>query len=178
MAIAEHIGYDATGRKDQLNDLDKISDQYQEFKKSSKIKPIPQIELFHVLVNQIEERLDPYYYKPEFRELELTLSKKYKIKRLSEIGYVFDGPFGSDLKNEEYVSEGVPLIRVQNIKRGKLVLDKENTVFISEQKHNELKRSEVRPGDVVITKTGWLGNAAVVPEEVKKANIRADLAGV
>lgn len=30
MAIAEHIGYDATGRKDQKNDLDEI---YKEFKK-------------------------------------------------------------------------------------------------------------------------------------------------
>lgn len=30
MAIAEHIGYDATGRKDQKNDLDEV---YKEFKK-------------------------------------------------------------------------------------------------------------------------------------------------
>jgi len=30
MAIAEHIGYDATGREDSKNDLDKI---YREFKK-------------------------------------------------------------------------------------------------------------------------------------------------
>ena len=34
MAIAEHIGYDATGRKDPQNDLDKIHEEYQEFKKN------------------------------------------------------------------------------------------------------------------------------------------------
>ena len=34
MAIAEHIGYDATGRKDPQNDLDKIYKEYQEFKKN------------------------------------------------------------------------------------------------------------------------------------------------
>jgi len=34
MAIAEHIGYDATGRKDPQNDLDKIYEEYQEFKKN------------------------------------------------------------------------------------------------------------------------------------------------
>jgi len=33
MAIAEHIGYDATGRKDPINDLDKIYEEYKKFKK-------------------------------------------------------------------------------------------------------------------------------------------------
>ena len=33
MAIAEHIGYDATGRKDSKNDSDKI---YEEFGKITK----------------------------------------------------------------------------------------------------------------------------------------------
>jgi len=34
MAIAEHIGYDATGRKDPINDLDKILVEYREFEKN------------------------------------------------------------------------------------------------------------------------------------------------
>ena len=34
MAIAEHIGYDATGRKDPLNDLDKILEEYRKFEKN------------------------------------------------------------------------------------------------------------------------------------------------
>ena len=36
MAIAEHIGYDATGRKDSINDLDKIYEEYKKFEKSPK----------------------------------------------------------------------------------------------------------------------------------------------
>jgi len=32
MAIAEHIGYDATGRKDIKNDLDKIWEEFKKFK--------------------------------------------------------------------------------------------------------------------------------------------------
>lgn len=36
MAIAEHIGYDATGRKDSVNDLDQIFGEYQKFKKNPK----------------------------------------------------------------------------------------------------------------------------------------------
>lgn len=33
MAIAEHIGYDATGRKDARNDLDKIYEKFKGFGK-------------------------------------------------------------------------------------------------------------------------------------------------
>ncbi|MGC8622224.1 MAG: HsdM family class I SAM-dependent methyltransferase, partial [Caldisphaera sp.] len=36
MAIAEHIGYDATGRKDPVNDLDKIAEEYRKFQKNPK----------------------------------------------------------------------------------------------------------------------------------------------
>ena len=36
MVIAKHIGYDATGRKDPVNDFDKIYDEYQKFRKRPK----------------------------------------------------------------------------------------------------------------------------------------------
>jgi len=36
MAIAEHIGYDATGRKDAINDLDTILKEYRRFEKGPK----------------------------------------------------------------------------------------------------------------------------------------------
>ncbi len=36
MAIAEHIGYDATGREDPINDLDKILEEYKKFEKNPK----------------------------------------------------------------------------------------------------------------------------------------------
>jgi len=36
MAIAGHIGYDATGRKDPINDLNKIYEEYKKFEKNPK----------------------------------------------------------------------------------------------------------------------------------------------
>ena len=36
MAIAEHIGYNATGRKDSKNDLDKICEEFKKFKEKNK----------------------------------------------------------------------------------------------------------------------------------------------
>jgi restriction endonuclease S subunit len=128
--------------------------------------------------SDIEGRLDAEYYGSLAIPILKMLEKKYKLKPLMRIGKVFDGPFGSNLKNDEYVQKGIPLLRVQNIKNGMLSMDPDSVVFISKEKHKELKRSEVNAGDVVITKTGWLGNAAVIPSEIQVANIRADLAGV
>lgn len=183
------IGYDATGRKCE-NELPIVLSKYHEFLKclakgelkSFTSDPFGEIHdsplIFYINHSDLSQRLDAFYYKPEFRKLDLFLDENFAIKKLGEFGRIFDGPFGSNLKNEEYVEDGIPLLRVQNIKNGKLLTDKDNTVFIHELKHNELKRSEVKPGDVVITKTGWLGNAAVIPSNVPVANIRADLAGV
>ncbi len=188
-AHPDKIGYDATGRKCE-NHLDQVLEAYEEFSEALNSNQLDKLSIgdygeykadnniFILWRSQLEDRMDTYYYQPEFRKLEAFLYKNYKIKRLSEIGLVFDGPFGSNLKNDEYVSDGIPLFRVQNIKDGKVYFEKGNTVYITEDKHEDLKRSEVNPGDVVITKTGWLGNAAVIPNEIKKANIRADLAGV
>ena len=36
MAVAEHIGYDATGRKDPINDLEKIIEEYKKFDRNPK----------------------------------------------------------------------------------------------------------------------------------------------
>ena len=35
MAIAKHIGYDATGKKDPINDLDKILEEYRRFEEDT-----------------------------------------------------------------------------------------------------------------------------------------------
>jgi len=75
---------------------------------------------------------------------------------------IVDGPFGSDLSVSEYVSNGVPIVRIQNVERNEFI--NENIRFISHQKAEELKRHNSRPGDIVITKLGDpLGRACIVP---------------
>lgn len=65
--------------------------------------------------------------------------------------YAFaDGPFGSDLKNEEYTEEGVPLVQLNNIGIGTHRL--EALKYISEEKADQLRKHNVFPGDIVIAK--------------------------
>ena len=66
---------------------------------------------------------------------------------------IVDGPFGTQLHASEYTESGIPVIRITNIKWDNSFNDK-NLVFISEQKYNELKRSSIFPGDILLAKTG------------------------
>ena len=88
--------------------------------------------------------------------------------------HIVDGPFGSNLKASEYKSEGIPVLRIQNIDRNKFV-DK-NINFVTEEKAEFLKRHSFRSGDIIITKLGTpVGKACFVPSKYKHGIIVADL---
>lgn len=76
--------------------------------------------------------------------------KKLKYLVSSDANSFVDGPFGSDLKNEEYKDDGVPLIQLNNIIPGKHVL--KNTKYISEEKAQDLSRHVILSGQIVIAK--------------------------
>lgn len=84
-----------------------------------------------------------------------------------------DGPFGSDLKNEEYVLEGIPLIQLNNIKIGAHDLSKLR--YITEDKYIQLIRHSTLPGDIVIAKMADpVARATMVSDEFEKYVIVAD----
>ena len=102
-------------------------------------------------------------------------STDFQIKTLDDIcNKIVDGPFGSDILEEDYVEQGVPFIRVQNITE--YGFEDSNLVFISEEANKRISRSECRPGDLVFTKTGRLGTVCVLNNEYSNYNIRGDLA--
>lgn len=72
------------------------------------------------------------------------------------------GPFGSNLVSKDYVDDGVPVIRGQNMGAGRWV-DGE-FAFVTQAKAQELSANVARPGDVVFTQRGTLGQVAIVPE--------------
>jgi restriction endonuclease S subunit len=92
---------------------------------------------------------------------------------------IVDGPFGSSVKSEDYVENGIPFLRVADITHGDGTIELDGLIYISPEKHQEISRSTVFPNDVVIAKTGaTMGAASVVPETIPEANIRGDLAAV
>lgn len=71
------------------------------------------------------------------------------------------GPFGSNLVSKDYVDDGVPVIRGQNMGGGRWVSGQ--FAFVSECKAKKLSANIARPGDLVFTQRGTLGQVAIVP---------------
>ncbi|RKT47670.1 restriction endonuclease subunit S [Thiocapsa rosea] len=86
---------------------------------------------------------------------------------------VFDGPFGSHLKTHDYVSEGVRVIRLENI--GHLVFVDSKQSFVTFEKYQTIKKHTVHHGDVIVASfvTDSI-RAAILPETVDLAINKAD----
>lgn len=88
---------------------------------------------------------------------------------LEEIGApepyaIAGGPFGSDLTRADYVERpGVPVIRGTNLggDTGQFVDD--GFVYVTDQKAVALEKNLARPGDLVFTQRGTLGQVAIIP---------------
>jgi type I restriction enzyme S subunit len=68
-----------------------------------------------------------------------------------------------------YVDDGVLALRSLNIKEGKIILD--DVVYVSEiDNETRLAKTRLKPGDVIIVRSGRPRAAAVVPHELGDAN--------
>ena len=85
----------------------------------------------------------------------------------ANVPYAFvGGPFGSNLTTRDYIEEGVPVIRGNNLPAGTYFHDDE-FVFVSEKKADDLRANTAFPGDVIFTQRGTLGQVGLVPWEAR-----------
>jgi len=68
----------------------------------------------------------------------------------------------------EYVDDGVPFLRSLNVEP--FGINTSDLKFVSTDFHQRIKKSALRPGDVVIVRTGKPGTCAVIPEWLNDAN--------
>jgi len=63
---------------------------------------------------------------------------------------------------KDFTSSGVKFLRAQNVINGKVLIN-EDILFINDKTHNdELKRSQIKKGDVLLTIAGTIGRTAIV----------------
>lgn len=78
---------------------------------------------------------------------------------------IVGGPFGSELVRSDYTPDGVPIIRGTNLGTGQRRFYTDDFVYVSETKADALARHTARPGDVIVTQRGTLGQVGLVPQD-------------
>ena len=134
------------------------------------------MECFVVYRDEIEGRIDPFYYKPEFREIDRKIKQgRFKVKRFNELNVeIRKGIF--NLHSKDYKKEGVPFIRISNIEDG--TLNFKDIVFISEDDNEKEKRTQLLPGDLVFSKIGTIDRVGIIPYKFKRYNMSQNIIGV
>ncbi len=89
--------------------------------------------------------------------------KNFKISEL--ISEISMGPFGSNIKVECFVDEGIPVLNGSNLEG--FALKEESFRYVTEEKANSLGKANASRGDVVITHRGTLGQIVFIPKNSK-----------
>jgi hypothetical protein len=121
-------------------------------------------------------RLDAEYYQPEYLILEKEImSAHFPVSRVAEVSNsVRKGIF--DLSPDFYRGQGVPFVRVQNIRSG--FLDEVELKFIPVGIHQREIKTELGAHDLVLSKIGTIGEVSIIPSKYNRANFSQNVIGI
>jgi type I restriction enzyme S subunit len=82
------------------------------------------------------------------------------------------GPFGTQLAKSEVTTQGVPLWGIRNVNA---LFELATHEFLAPKTATRLAQYSLRPGDIVMTRKGTVGNCAVYPENFPAGIMHSDL---
>ena len=92
--------------------------------------------------------------------------EEWKDVKVSELlQEISMGPFGSNIKVDNFIDSGVPVLNGSNLQGYKLNEDSFN--YVSEEKADSLGKANAHRGDIVITHRGTLGQIIYIPQDSK-----------
>jgi type I restriction enzyme, S subunit len=112
----------------------------------------------------------------EFVDSELgRIPKGWRVVELGDLNLdISDGNYSSKYpRTEEFISEGIPFIRGTDFE-GKCI-KRLGLMYISPDKHQELKKGHTKKDDILITTRGEIGKIAYLPDCFIDANINSQL---
>ena len=134
------------------------------------------MEIFTIMSNELKGRLDPYFYKPEFKELEDKLrNSKWEIRKFGEVIetiYRYPTFFGI-----EYLENGkIPVIKGENINKFGVIEKNQDFDFIDEETHKNFYQTEILENDLIFSVRGIVGKVGIFENQLfPKANINANV---
>lgn len=156
--------------------------------------PVPSIETQQNIVSSIEElfsELDKgvetlqtikeqleVYQQAVLKEAFDSAEKDCKMLRIEEMltkdrKGMSTGPFGTMIKKSDHKTSGVPMLGIENIGAGQFV--DENKIFVTEEKAKELKSFVLKAGDIIISRSGTVGEICAVPQRADGALLSTNL---
>lgn len=79
---------------------------------------------------------------------------------------ILTGPFGADMGSDDFVPEGVPVLRIGNVQQGRL--DLSDLLYVNEVKARQLQRYKVNEGDLLFARQGaTTGRNALASRDVE-----------
>src|SRR5690554_617183 len=100
--------------------------------------------------------------KFEVEKIHTTLEKLVSKEKKSLIS----GPFGSNIGKKFFKTEGIPLIRGNNLSIGFNKFKDDGFVFVTKEKADELNCYAIK-NDLVFTAVGTIGQAGIIDEKLK-----------
>jgi type I restriction enzyme S subunit len=96
----------------------------------------------------------------------------WQNQKLGDVCGFVRGPFGGSLKKNIFKKDGFAIYEQQHA-----IYDNFETIryFIDENKFNEMKRFELKSGDLIMSCSGTIGKIAIAPENIKKGIINQAL---
>ena len=83
------------------------------------------------------------------------------------------GPFGTMIKKSDHKATGVPMLGIENIGRGQFVDG--NKIYVTAEKAEELKAFSLKAGDIIISRSGTVGEICAVPERAEGSLLSTNL---
>lgn len=97
---------------------------------------------------------------------------KMPLEKLGDVCKFVRGPFGGSLKKNCFKPSGNAVYEQQHA-----IYNQFNKIryFVDDEKFEEMKRFELKPGDLIMSCSGTMGKVAIVPDGIKKGIINQAL---
>lgn len=120
---------------------------------------VSEVRLSYALANNDIFRIDSTYFQQQYLAEESVIRIKGG-RRLREVGAQIRSFGAYSLNNEvTYLDAGVPFIRGVNMKGGRVNFN--DMLYISDEAHSLLWKSEVKKGMVLLSMSGTVGDVAI-----------------
>ena len=134
------------------------------------------------LRQQMQAIFNSFFY--EFTTMSNDLSSEifdrilppgWKIMELGDANLdISDGNYSAKYpKQHEFLPSGIPFIRGTDF--AGTTISQDDLLYISLEKHRELKKGHTKKGDILITTRGDIGRIAFVPDSLVDVNINSQL---